>query len=455
MPLPAVLPNQHWALVGQNGAGQHLLMRELAGAAGQNAIIVAQRHHFKNLSNIPTFYYQQRFNATESDDALPLSDYLATVARIAPAGSWTLERVTMRLDLIELLDKQIIKLSNGETRRALIAAALLRNPRMLLFDQPYTGLDPAHRVDLDALFAEIAADGIQLVIATRAHEIPEIITHVAIVENGAVVDLKTYADFHQEQPRDAPFLLPDGDALSLLLSARPLPLFNTVIRMDNVTVRYGDKKVLDGVSWEVSAGERWWLQGANGAGKSTLLSLVNGDHPQAYANSIVLFDRRRGTGESIWDIKRNIGYLSPEFFQYFPPGMTVIQAIESGFYDTAGLFRRPEPAKTALCRQWLDVFGMAPLASLRFGDLPADAQRLCLLARALVKIPPLLLLDEPCQGLDNRQKQRFMGILNQICRRLPVTLVYVSHYEDEIPECVTRCLRLEHGKATAIDRKEM
>ncbi len=192
------------------------------------------------------------------------------------------------------------------------------------------------------------------------------------------------------------------------------------------------------------------LQGANGAGKSTLLSLINGDNPQAYRNNIVLFDRQRGTGESIWDIKKHIGFVSPELHQYFPAGQTCLQVVLSGYFDTVGLFRNPSPQQKDTARAWLEVFGLSHLAGTRLAQLHLGEQRRCLLARALIKAPSLLILDEPCQNLDNDQREQFKSMVTDIATRSRTTLIYVSHYQEDIPPIEHKTLALRDGKVSLL-----
>ena len=218
--------------------------------------------------------------------------------------------------------------------------------------------------------------------------------------------------------------------------------------MNEVFVKYGDKVILNKVNWQIIPGERWALLGANGAGKSTLLSLINGDNPQAYANDIVLFDKKRGTGESIWDIKSKIGFMSPELHQYFPTDNSCLQVIESGCYDTLGLFRPSQKTKADTALRWMKALEIEKYARVLLKNTPASAQRLCLLARALIKNPDLLIFDEPCQGLDAHQQQHFKNLVDTICRLSNVTLIYVTHYQNEIPESVSRVLRLDKGSVS-------
>ena len=216
--------------------------------------------------------------------------------------------------------------------------------------------------------------------------------------------------------------------------------------MDKVHIQYGDKVILDDVNWELKTGDRWALLGPNGAGKSTLLSLINGDNPQAYANNIILFDKKRGTGESIWDIKKKIGFVSPELHQYFPTDNSCLQVIESGYYDTLGLFRPSNKERAGVALRWMKALEIDQYARTLLKNIPASAQRLCLLARALIKNPSLLIFDEPCQGMDDHQQLHFKNLIDTICSLSNVTLIYVTHYQHEIPNSVDKVLRLDKGK---------
>lgn len=465
---------EHWALVGQSGSGKTVFLDAVAGktsfpkgAAGYPLFEeyikkyrnddptfnkfklisqVSSRHHFRNLSNTTDFYYQQRFNSMDSEDSESVQNYLAGIEQHHGGGYWTLDRVIRSLRLTPLIDKQLIKLSNGETKRLLIAGALIRNPLLLLLDNPLTGLDVNSRAQFNELFAEIAGSGISIMMATSPEEIPDIITHVAVLSEGKIQTETARAEFDATQyvkEAESEF---DVHGLDELLQGNVMSAYNHIVHMENVTISYGDKVILDKVSWTVNQSERWMLLGPNGAGKSTMLSLINGDNPQAFANKIILFDKQKGSGESIWDIKKKIGFVSPELFQYFPTDSSCIQVIESGFYDTMGLFRQSGEKRAGVCRKWMELLGIANYSTVLFKNVPVSVQRLCLLARALVKNPPLLILDEPCQGLDDHQQRVFRFLVDQICNRTNVSLIYVSHYEKEKPESVTKVIRLEAGR---------
>jgi molybdate transport system ATP-binding protein len=297
------------------------------------------KHHFKTLSNTADFYYQQRYNSSDSEDTLTVRDYLQSVkVNTHKPTYWTFDKTVAALNLTALCDKQTIKLSNGETKRLMIAAALLKNPVILLLDNPMTGLDVETRKSFNILLNEISASGISIIMATSAHELPDVITNVAVLDNGSISQSLTKQEFEQASIIPLDKTTVDAEALKALLNTSTTQHnYSQIVSMTDVLIKYGEKVILNKVNWQINPGERWALLGPNGAGKSTLLSLINGDNPQAYANDIVLFDKKRGTGESIWDIKSKIGFVSPELYQYFPTDNSCLQVIESGFYDTLGL----------------------------------------------------------------------------------------------------------------------
>jgi molybdate transport system ATP-binding protein len=468
---------EHWALVGESGSGKSTLLQTIAGkfnVTGGNVhhyyfedfierypvedayfthhkliAIVSSKYGFRNLSNTTDLYYQQRFNSSDSEDSPTVENYLSNIKPVVHTQQiWTYEQTIGKLSLEPLLNKQLIKLSNGETKRLLIAAALLKHPALLLLDNPLTGLDVQTRAAFNNILNEIAASGITVVLATSPNEIPDAVTHVAVLHEGEIINSLPKASFNPAMVKIAATRNIDLDELKDLLLLTPTPHFNDVVNMQNVTIKYGDKLILDKVNWEIKQGHHWALLGHNGAGKSTLLSLINGDNPQAYANNIVLFDRKRGTGESIWDIKSKIGFVSPELHQYFPTDNSCLQVIESGFYDTLGLFRPSQPQKAIIALRWMKLLELEHKARKPLKNVSASTQRLCLLARALVKNPPLLIFDEPCQGLDAHQQQHFKHLIDAICQSGNTTLIYVSHYQHEIPDSVDRVLKLDKGRVT-------
>lgn len=446
---------QHWAITGTATSGIPVLLQAMAGKLlvtgsvvqqAKSAVLVSNTSHFKNKSNTGDFYYQQRFNSADSQDALTVTEYLKSIQPFCESQTWTLPRTLERLNLNHLADKPVIMLSNGETRRLLLAEALIKNPALLLLDNPLAGLDMASRKNFDLLLEDVIASGINVVLATAPDEIPSSVTNIAVLDNGKITVTLLAEDFDSADYNFSEENTFDTALLQKLVADWQLPAFEYIIKMQNVSIKYGEKIILDDINWSVKQGNRWAIQGHNGAGKSTLLSLVNGDNPQAYANDIILFDRKRGSGESIWDIKKNTGFVSAELPKFFPKNQSCVQVIESGCYDTMGLFRKPKEEHREAILQWMRLTGVEAFADKVFATVPLSVQRICLLIRALIKKPPLLILDEPCQGLDSAQVNYFKTIINHICSSTQTTLLYVSHYEHEIPECVTQRLTLNAGK---------
>ncbi len=459
-----IQPGEQWSVTGSAGSGKTTLVHAIAGMHhytgnisfnGQatqrpHIAVVEQQHRFKNLSNTSDFYYQQRYNASDSENTLTLSEALdlKNHHREILSSGISVAEIPRLLHIEQLMQKPLIQLSNGENKRLQIAKAILSEPELLILDNPFIGLDTDGRKILNIIISTISKSGVKIILVTAPTEIPDSITHVALLEKGKLISAARKKDFNSNN-----FAFPAAFRInrSLLekLDRSAWPEFEYAIKMVNVQVQYGDKKILKNINWEVKKGEHWSISGPNGAGKSTLLSLITGDNSKAYANEIYLFDKRRGSGESIWDIKKKIGYVSPEMHMYFDYSATCFETIASGLFDSIGLFRTLTEAHRTRVKQWISLFQLEGLENKLLSLLSAGEQRLVLLARALVKNPPLLILDEPCQGLDAEHVHQFKQIVNDVCEIFGTTLLYVSHYKEEIPECVTNFLRIENGEASA------
>lgn len=439
------------AIVGPSGSGKTTLALALLQkifytgqieiAYPKNKIAFAEQlHHFKNKSNTNDLYYQQRYHSMESDDAMTAGEYIG-------ASAVAIEQVLPGLTL--LLDEPLLQLSNGEHKKVQLAKLLLQHPAMLLLDQPFIGLDTASRQWLHDTLNTLAASGISIILITSPSEMPQCITHVLSLQSHIQYSFCPKALWKPLANNNALHPLQE-DSFQQLLKEVVTPkefAFEYAIRMEDVSVAYGDKQVLQHIQWKVKQGERWLLHGPNGAGKSTLLSLITADHPQAYANRIYLFDKRRGSGETIWDIKRQIGFVSPELHVYFDTTATCFETVASGLFDTIGLFRKLSASDTALVNQWLELFGFTSSAHKMLKSLSIGEQRLLLLARALIKNPPLLILDEPCQGLDESQSAMIIQWIDAICIAGNKTMVFVTHYQQDRPGSINKVLRLENGKS--------
>ena len=420
-----ILSGQKTAIVGPMGSGKTSLAKALAGRlfrtgevffTSRNSdkrayvMLVEQQHQFKNRSNLSEFYLQQRFNSSDCEDAYTVEEELAGLA----LGDWV-----SIFELSGLLKRPLIQLSNGENKRLQIVKSLAYQPDWLILDNPYVGLDVNGREILTKGLLSLDSKGIQFILVSSPGDVPEFINQVIELPSARVVEAKP-----------EPLL-------------RPLDPFETAVKMEKVQIKYGSKTILSDFSWKVNRGERWAIKGPNGAGKSTLISLITADNPQAYSQDITLFDRKRGTGESIWDIKRKIGYLSPELHLYFKEGGSCFSVVASGLFDTLGLFKRLSEEQTAQVNHWMQVMGIAHLQERSFLQISGGEQRMVLITRALVKNPELLILDEPCQGLDRVQTEHLKSVLDYLAKNSEMTLLYVSHYDRDIPSCVNQVLELK------------
>ncbi len=450
------------AVIGPSGSGKTTLIKTLTGnyfnkgnisfqtekGLRPHIEVISQQHQFKNLSNLNSFYYQQRFNSNDSEDAMTIQDALNETG----ADTTTIAETLSLLGIPHIQNTPLIQLSNGEHKRYQLAKALLQKAEWLLLDNPYTGLDVSARKMLNTILDTLATKGVNLLLVTSITDIPECITHIALLKEGGLTSVRERKSFEADRHTFIAVSEKDIHFNGLLQSVKPAynyPDFSIAIKMVNVSVNYHNRNILHNINWEVKQGECWNVSGHNGSGKSTLLSLVNGDNPQAFANEIYLFDRKKGSGESIWDIKQKIGYVSPELHHYFDSAASCYEVVASGLFDTIGLFRQLSTAQKEMVDQWVSILQIDHLTKKFFAQLSNGEQRLVLLARALVKNPPMLLLDEPCQGLDTEVAARFIALINTICVQMQKTLVYVSHYEEEIPSCVTYTLQLEQGRVAA------
>jgi molybdate transport system ATP-binding protein len=323
-------------------------------------------------------------------------------------------------------------------------------------DDPFSGLDTASRNTLQHAIDELLAAGSPqvLLVMPRLDEIPQGVTHVLrvagcrIVEKGPrskilqseIVEEETTSQSHIVPPSSREFPVAPKEAITT---------FPTLVEMKDTFVSYGDTTVLDSINWTMKQGENWAILGSNGAGKTTLLSLILADNPQAYANKITLFGKRRGSGESVWDIKQNIGWVSSELQAFHQKGTTCFNAVCSGFFDSIGLYKTCSPDQARTAEQWMDSFGILNLMDHPLGAVSVGEQRLVFLARALVKNPALLILDEPCQGLDISNRTRINDLLDKLCRQTSVNMIYVTHHFEEMPQSITHVLKLDKGRVLA------
>ena len=404
-----------------------------------------------------SYYYQQRWNQHDIDENTPTAgQLLEKTSELQHTNEELRKHLYEMFQLEPLLDKYIITLSSGELRKFQLTRTLLSEPRVLIMDNPFIGLDAATRDQLKDLLETLIRETKLLVILvlSKTDTLPEFITHVLPVEGCVLKEKITRQAFLDKQNsteypgisqeiKDTIINLPSKDISKESFYPKQ---GGEILRFNKVSIRYGKRTILKELDWTVCEGERWALKGQNGCGKSTLLSLVCADNPQSYACDIRLFGHQRGTGESIWEIKRHIGYVSPEMHRAYLKDLPAIDIVASGLNDSVGLYTRPRPEQRAICELWMKIFGIEELASKTFLKLSSGEQRLCLLARAFVKDPELLILDEPLHGLDLPNRKKVKEIITAFCQRPNKTLVMVTHYEEELPPCITHHLTLKKNQ---------
>ncbi|SEA81133.1 ATP-binding cassette domain-containing protein [Pedobacter hartonius] len=451
--------NENWLLRGSSGTGKTSLAKAIAGLVKFQGSIdihfgpesklpavahfVAGWYQFKDLEGQSNFYYQQRYNKQATETTATVQAELENYGEKHQLQFNEVEELLAALGFSDLIGSTLIQLSSGEHKKLQLVKALWFKPQLLILDQPYNGLDKLSRKNLNSLLEEITEDGTQLIIISNEVELPSTIHRFAEIREGQLIE--TSADEYTAEVYETA-----GKAVPAFLNEAPVSSSESIIRMIDVNISYGEKQVLKNINWEVKAGEKWLLQGHNGSGKSTLLSLITGDHPQAYANNFYLFGHKRGSGESIWEIKQRMGLISPELHWYFDPTATVRQSVISGFFDSSGLFCDPGYTKKAQADELISYFGLTEYRDMLMNQLPVGKQRLVLLARTIIKNPELLILDEPCQGLDQQQTQHFNRLVDELCKN-GTTLIYVGHFESQLPDCIEKRILLENGEVKTVE----
>lgn len=496
------------AIVGENGSGKSRLVDVLTGKcalmpmngvkydfAPSKAKLVSDNIKYLSFrdsygTSEGVYYHQQRWNQNDIEETPLVRDLLADSFRIAEEGLLRqtvfdrfvvrdespeeeaarlaqekkekdlmraeLEKVKARLfeifHLDQLQDKHIVLLSSGELRKFQLTKTLMTNPRVLIMDNPFIGLDVQARAQLSEFLTLLTQETnvAVVLVLSKTDDMPDFITHVVPVKDLAVGEKMTLGAYREKmKPVPDRMLSEELEKAILALPYAPdaktdvEPGTEQVIDFRKVNIRYGERTILKDLSFTVMNGEHWALSGENGAGKSTLLSIVCADNPQSYANDIVLFGHQRGRGESIWDIKKHIGYISPEMHRAYMRDVPAIDIVASGLSDVTGLYRKPKPEQRAVCAFWMKVFGIGQYADTTFLKLSSGEQRLVLLARAFVKDPSLLILDEPLHGLDLKNRRLVKDVIEVFCRRKNKTMMMVTHYQEELPKNIDHSIFLK------------
>jgi molybdate transport system ATP-binding protein len=445
---------ESWVFLGDNGSGKTSFMELVQARAGKTARSVS----CEALERIMAEQIRQDDSnfIGRIDTGAPLYRFLGLESPHEPLP------VVLPDDAVfGLLDQGIRTLSTGEMRRALIYRAILARPSVLLLDEPFDGLDVAATATMRELICGLIDEGqaLLMMLNRRSDLLPEH-THVGVFRGGSLVFSGSREEWQQHEivrvrvktPQPGSGLTDfsesfDSDPKYSSIPGPPqdrvrLQHNSPLVTMRKVTVRYGEKTILDGFCWQVNQGEHWKISGPNGVGKTTLLNLVSGDHPQAYCNDISLFGRRRGTGESVWDIKQKVGIVSPDLQLSYRVSVSARLCILSGLFDSIGVYDPVSPMQRELANQWLSYLGMQDRADRPLRHFSYGEQRMLLIARGLIKHPPLLILDEPCQGLDDHNRTKVLRLLGEFAAGSESTLLYVTHRREDEIEGIRRHLDL-------------
>ena len=439
-------PSQHWVITGTNGSGKSALAAVLAGVGEMES---GQLSGLPSRVGLVSFEAQAELIAKElkKDDA----DIMDVIAIGTPVQEMIFENCAdpeLAAELVEkfglshLLDRAFRKLSTGETRKVMLIRALSSKPDLLILDEPFDGLDADTLAMLQQHLASIIDTTPMVMVLNRFDEMPSFITHVAYLEkdghDGGKLAFKVdrndepaFAELYQLlHLKTTDLQVPETDPASKLPVLDPQ---QPLVKLTDATIKYGDTVIVDKLNWTIEPGKHWQLSGPNGSGKTGVLSLITGDHPQCYVNDIFVFGFQRGNGESIWQIKQFIGYVSTALQWEYRVSVSCKNVIISGFYDSIGMYTKSTDNQKKIADEWLALLGMSDRADQPFNKLSYGDQRLLLIARAMVKPPPLLILDEPCLGLDDMNRQLVLALIEKICAGKETTVLYVNHHaEDQI-----------------------
>ncbi|MEO1857368.1 MAG: molybdate ABC transporter ATP-binding protein ModF [Rubritalea sp.] len=434
--------SQNWAILGGNGSGKSTFARMLKNADSSNS------------AQLVSFEDEQALLEREiyEDD----SEWINQVDNGRTTRELIVENLADEVNLITLIetlhlhqciDTGFKLLSTGERRRLMLARALAANPKLLILDEPYDGLDKEFSAHLAATITEISKTTPTVLIINRLSHLSELTTHIACLHQMELVYQDTKENalssklFRQLQSSDQ-------DANRPLPARMPstyapyLPTFEqAIVSLKDIRVAYHNKVILDGLDLQIMPDQHWKISGPNGCGKSTLVNLISGDHPQCYSNDIHLFGQKRGNGESIWEVKHHMGLMSTSLHQQYRITVTAETVILSGFFDTIGVYRPVTAMHKQIANEWLVFLGLDKYKDTHFQQLSFGQQRMLLIARALIKRPYLLILDEPCQGLDPINRALVIQLIDQIAERKIAQIIYISHEQEDKLLCLTHELK--------------
>lgn len=488
-----MLAGEAWLVIGPNGGGKADFLRALAG---EKEIAPASSYFTKFSDSVEIVSLERAASLIQEERDLDESEYLNKIDEgrtgrrficevlggpDAKHRNLPLPAIAERLETLpevklcgveKILDRGLKFMSTGEIRRTLLCRALLSGKKLLILSDPFAGLDAQSRTILLEFFQTIvrkqrnskSSDPRTTIILgmERYHEIPETITNVLEFQGGKVSFCGSKADYEKvieerNSEKEKSRVAEKNEFVrelkeiqgNTVLPADDDEREESLVCMKNVNVGWDGRRVLEDFSWEVKKGEHWLIRGPNGSGKTTLLELITGDNHQVFCNDVRLFGKKRGSGETIWDIKKNLGIVSYRWHvEYRMVGGTDLEGvIISGFKDSIGLYEQKTDVEIQIARKWLKLGGFEGREHESFGNLSYGEQRAVLILRAAVKSPKILILDEPCHGLDENYRQKILDLIETVAETGTTTLLHVTHDPTEALPCEKHILELHPGES--------
>ncbi|MGJ8687417.1 MAG: ATP-binding cassette domain-containing protein, partial [Spongiibacteraceae bacterium] len=423
--------HQQIAIVGGNGSGKSTLAKLITDQLRCNHGEIHYAGHLTSNNIVHVSFdlqrelieHDQRFDDSETrDDAFDKGTSVRDIILQGREPTSEYTALCVRLGIQHILDQGIRFISTGESRKTLLARALLSEPAALILDNPLEGLDQHSQADMSALLCELVDGETPLLLLLKDPiDIPHNIDRVMQLDGGKITGESSVLEAqHRERPQHH-FNKPLP-----IENAPPYPADQPLITIHNASVNFHGKQVLSNINWQLLPNQHCCISGPNGAGKSTLLGLLYGDNDKAYGQDVELFGRRRGSGESVWEIKAQFGVLNTSMQLNHLKRSVVFDVVASGLFDSIGLYRDCSDAQRRNVSDWLDAFDLLALQNHRFDRLSFGEQRMVLLIRAMVKSPRILVLDEPCIGLDPEQKSQLLAAIDYIAERQQTRILFVS-----------------------------
>ncbi|WP_339338644.1 ATP-binding cassette domain-containing protein [uncultured Oceanicoccus sp.] len=449
--------NQQWAILGGNGAGKSTLAQLISDQLRpQRGSIVRQQglNPEQDILHLSFELQRQLINhdiryddSEDRDDAADIGTTVAQIVLQKKSPDENFAAITRQCHIDHILNRGIRFVSTGESRKTLLARALFNQPKLLILDNPFEGLDQQSQTELKVLIDQLLLSPLKvLLLIKQTDEIPDSVDHILWLEHGEI-QASGQRDKVLAKTKVSPNRIRIGDLPVATERRYKVDKAQPLLNLQQVNISYNEQAILTDINWQLDWGQHCVITGPNGAGKSTLLSLLSGDNHKAYGQQISLFGNTRGSGESVQQLKQKFGIVNTQLQLNHIGRIRVAEVIASGLYDSVGLYQPCTGNDRKIALHWLNVMGLEHIATQFFNRLSFGQQRLAMLARAMVKSPLVLILDEPCIGLDKLHRLLILGLIDKIAERGDCHILYVSHSANEIPQCINQQLQLvPHSK---------